>query len=350
MEIVFVPYAARGHVAPMLAAASALVTRGVRVRMVVPAPFAAHVRAAGAVPVVPDVVHDVRVPAGKGPGAVGERARLRRGRRALATATAETSRRLVAERRPSLVVIDPHTAWLRGLPLPGGTPAAWLWTTAGRTARGHLPVLVNGLPQLRARRGRRDRRVRFVGPLVGAMTTPDPGLPWDRIRAGRVVVASPGTVFTPGAAELKRLIGAFAGTEWTLVLATGRVPVADLGPLPGNVVAHPWIPQLEVLRHAEVLVTHGGMNSVLEAITCGVPMLVRPRIGEQRRTASRIVELGVGRRLRRWTDLRATAERLADEHTVRARLSGLRERARAVLAAGAAAEELVRLAEANTKC
>jgi len=64
-------------------------------------------------------------------------------------------------------------------------------------------------------------------------------------------------------------------------LATGRVPAEQVGPLPGNVLAYSWIPQFELLRHADALLTHGGMNSVLEALTWGVPMVLRPRIREQ---------------------------------------------------------------------
>jgi MGT family glycosyltransferase len=43
----------------------------------------------------------------------------------------------------------------------------------------------------------------------------------------------------------------------------------------------PSVPQLEVLRHADLFTTHGGMNSALEGLWCGVPLIVIPQHLEQ---------------------------------------------------------------------
>lgn len=42
-----------------------------------------------------------------------------------------------------------------------------------------------------------------------------------------------------------------------------------------------YAPQLQILRHASVFITHGGANSVMEAIAAGVPMLLSPMCNEQ---------------------------------------------------------------------
>lgn len=56
-------------------------------------------------------------------------------------------------------------------------------------------------------------------------------------------------------------------------------------------------PQLSVLKMADVFVTHGGMNSVSEALVHGVPLVVIPFITDQPTNARRIEELGLGKRL-----------------------------------------------------
>jgi UDP:flavonoid glycosyltransferase YjiC (YdhE family) len=349
MGVLFVPYPARGHVAPMLAVAAELVSRGEDVTVVAGDQFAQAVRAVGAVPVAPSVSHDVLVPSGRF-AAAADRARSWPARRATAAATAELCEELVTRQRPSIVVVDPHTRSARKLTFPPVVRTAWLWTTAGRHVPGRHPVLVNGLPELRTGAARTDSRTRFVGPLLGAMTTRDPGLPWDRIRAERVLLVSPGTVFTPSVARMRALAEAMADSGWTVVLATGRVQVGALGPLPANVFAHQSLPQLEVLRHADVFLTHGGMNSVLEAIACGVPMLVRPRIGEQRKTAAKIAELGLGRLVHRRSSLLTQLEHVAGDPDIRRRVRGLQRRMSAMYSAGRAADELLALPDVTVKC
>ena len=96
----------------------------------------------------------------------------------------------------------------------------------------------------------------------------------------------------------KECIRAFGGTEFSVILNTGRVPVASLGTLPQNIHAYSFVPQIEVLSHADVFLTHCGMNSVNEALSFGVPMVAMPFINDQVTNARQIVEKGLGRRVR----------------------------------------------------
>jgi MGT family glycosyltransferase len=68
--------------------------------------------------------------------------------------------------------------------------------------------------------------------------------------------------------------------------------------LPANVLARRFVPQPEVLARAALFVTHGGMNSVNEAMHAGVPMLVVPQGADQPLVARRVVELGAGLSIR----------------------------------------------------
>ncbi|MFD8500667.1 glycosyltransferase [Amycolatopsis sp. NPDC059657] len=342
MEFVFMPYPACGHVSPMLAVAGRLAARGRRVRMVTGGRFAEAVRSAGVEPVEVDSAFDVRVPAGWGCRDLAEHRLLWLGRRHLASAMATVCRSEIARIGSGVVVVDPHMAWTRNLRVPPRVRTAWMCTTTGRRIRrGQGSVLINGLVELFD--GAAADRVRFVGPLLGGLAVPDPGIPWHRVRAGKVLVATVGTVFTQSVEQLRSVIAAFAGSGWTIVLSTGRVPVSALGKLPANVTAYPWIPQSEVLGHADVFLTHGGMNSVLEAIVCGVPMAIRPRNAEQRKTARRLQKLGVARLILPDVGLREQIERVADDQRIRASMARLRKSVLDAPTADDAADELLAL-------
>jgi MGT family glycosyltransferase len=64
----------------------------------------------------------------------------------------------------------------------------------------------------------------------------------------------------------------------TLIMAVGGLaddPGFRAG-LPPAARVHRYVPQLEVLQHADVFVTHGGANSVTEGLARGIPLLVVP--------------------------------------------------------------------------
>jgi NDP-glycosyltransferase len=54
------------------------------------------------------------------------------------------------------------------------------------------------------------------------------------------------------------------------------------------------VPQLEILPQTDIFISHGGMNSTMESLYFGVPLIVIPHINEQRITAQRIQKLGLG--------------------------------------------------------
>ncbi|CAB3399673.1 unnamed protein product [Caenorhabditis bovis] len=62
-----------------------------------------------------------------------------------------------------------------------------------------------------------------------------------------------------------------------------------------------WVPQNDVLKHPNLrlFVTHGGMNSVLEGATGGVPMLVMPVFTDQFRNGKNVERRGNGLMIRR---------------------------------------------------
>jgi UDP:flavonoid glycosyltransferase YjiC (YdhE family) len=75
------------------------------------------------------------------------------------------------------------------------------------------------------------------------------------------------------------------------VLATGTVPsqfLSDLAAPPPNLFVHEKVPQRNLLDKASAFITHGGLGSIKEAITAGVPMIVIPASHDQPFNAMRI--------------------------------------------------------------
>jgi MGT family glycosyltransferase len=96
----------------------------------------------------------------------------------------------------------------------------------------------------------------------------------------------------------KKCIKAFGNKELSVILNTGRVNPETLGNIPSNIWTYSYVPQLEVLQHTDLFITHGGMNSVNEAMYYGVPMLVMPVINDQPLNAAQVEKLKLGKKSR----------------------------------------------------
>lgn len=317
---VFVPYSAFGHVNPMLPVAAELVATGARVRMLAGPGFAPRITGAGVEHVPLDRDAEVWSPPSWGPRQLARLAEVRWQRKLALRAVVRRCRGEFGADRPDLVIVDP------AVPAPArvaerlGIPVAWLSTTHARSPRLRGTVLVNSLPELQPQWPRFGSRYRFVGPLLGPRNRSGRRAP------GRLLLVSPGTVFARAAKFFRGVAEEFAGTGWAVVMATGHLDPAELGPLPRNIVAQRWVPQRELLAEAAVFLTHAGMNSVQEALAEAVPMLLSPRNAEQRATAQRLVQLGLGDRLS--GSVRCQAEALAENIRTRAALGEMRERLR----------------------
>ncbi|MFI0876489.1 macrolide family glycosyltransferase [Streptomyces parvus] len=143
--------------------------------------------------------------------------------------------------------------------------------------------------------------VHFAGPCLARRAGDGD---WSRAGgAGRdrpLVYVSLGTIHNDNAAFFRSCAEAFAGLPWDVVMAVGdQVGAEVLADVPAQVEVRRHVPQLRVLREADLFVTHGGMGSVMESLSFGVPMVAVPQMSEQRANADRVVELGLGVLLRR---------------------------------------------------
>jgi UDP:flavonoid glycosyltransferase YjiC (YdhE family) len=83
-------------------------------------------------------------------------------------------------------------------------------------------------------------------------------------------------------------------TDCQLILVTGTHFFHDFPRVPANVIVMPRVPLLQLIEKADVLITHGGLNTVKEALLLGTPMIVFPASNDQPMNAARIAYHGLG--------------------------------------------------------
>ncbi|MER5772635.1 nucleotide disphospho-sugar-binding domain-containing protein [Streptomyces sp. NPDC001985] len=94
---------------------------------------------------------------------------------------------------------------------------------------------------------------------------------------------------------LRSLIGAAALLEeCTVIVATAGLPT-DTDALPPHVHLTDRLPQPLLLEACDLLLTHGGFNSIRESLRTATPMAILPQFGDQPGNALRVEELGLGR-------------------------------------------------------
>ncbi len=113
-----------------------------------------------------------------------------------------------------------------------------------------------------------------------------------------VVYISLGTVIKGAVSFFQNCLEAFRDENIDVIISVGKnFDSRKLKNIPSNIHIYKSVPQLEVLNMADVFVTHGGMNSVSEALVYGVSMVVIPFVSDQPVNAQCIEKLGVGKRL-----------------------------------------------------
>jgi UDP:flavonoid glycosyltransferase YjiC (YdhE family) len=186
---------------------------------------------------------------------------------------------------------DAYRGMLRG---PLGVASRLRGQRPGRALAEARLRLVTTVPQLdRVRRDRgRPANLRHTGPVV-AVGTPVPGEP--------TVLVSLSTFRFPGmTAAVQRILDATRHLGARVVLTSGPVvDVADLR-LPNGVEVHGFVPHVEVMPHATMVVGHGGNGTTLQALAHDLPLVVMPmeRHSDQPRVARSVQRAGAGRAVR----------------------------------------------------
>ncbi|MGO3807555.1 MAG: glycosyltransferase, partial [Sphingobacterium sp.] len=121
---------------------------------------------------------------------------------------------------------------------------------------------------------------------------------WDRFKnsEGKKILVSIGTTFDHAhkKAFFSKVVDAFRDQDLTVVVVTDPKLFDDW---PEHFMVYSQIPQLDLLPHLDLVVCHGGQNTVSEALSHGLPLVVIPIAYDQSHVAGRVVRTGVGERL-----------------------------------------------------
>lgn len=139
-----------------------------------------------------------------------------------------------------------------------------------------------------------DDTYKFVGPSI-APRHEDQSFRLEGVSCEPLIYISLGTIHNNRPEFLRACFQAFEHSKFQVVASIGdRVDRIAVGPVPKNFIIREYVPQLEVLEHASLFVTHAGMNSTSEALWHKVPLLMFPQHGDQHLVAKRVGELGAG--------------------------------------------------------
>jgi MGT family glycosyltransferase len=136
----------------------------------------------------------------------------------------------------------------------------------------------------------------YAGPFHDNEGREPISFPWEKLTGKPLIYASMGTLVN----GLKNVHGTILEAvgefpEMQVVLSVGRnFNQRDLGPIPSNTIVVRIAPQIELLKRAALCITHAGLNTALEALAQGVPMVAIPIGYDQPGVAARIAYHGVG--------------------------------------------------------
>jgi MGT family glycosyltransferase len=145
-------------------------------------------------------------------------------------------------------------------------------------------------------RARPEPRLHFTGPWHAAGGGGEIPFPWDTLDGRPLVYASLGTLQNRLTETFTTIAEAVAPLGLQLVISLGSADqnaAAVAARCPGDPIVVPVAPQLELLTQATLAITHAGLNTALEAVARGVPMVAIPITNDQPGVARRLEWLGL---------------------------------------------------------
>jgi UDP:flavonoid glycosyltransferase YjiC (YdhE family) len=165
-------------------------------------------------------------------------------------------------------------------------------------------------------------------------------------RPGRLLYLSLGSLGSADVALMQRLVEVLATTPHRVIVSMG--PLAEEIRLVDNMTGAGFLPQPAILPQVDLVITHGGNNTVTESIHHGKPMVVLPLFWDQVDNAQRLDETGFGVRLPTYAfeeaDLISAIDRLLADEALARRLGVLSTRLKANPGTATAAVAIERLA------
>jgi MGT family glycosyltransferase len=136
----------------------------------------------------------------------------------------------------------------------------------------------------------------YAGPFYDDEGREPIPFPWEMLTDKPLIYVSLGTLVNGLTFVYKAILQAVAmRPDVQVVLSIGQnIDSNDLRPFPLNTIIVTSAPQIELLKRAALCITHAGLNTALESLGQGVPMVAIPIAYDQPGVAARIAHHGVG--------------------------------------------------------
>ena len=166
---------------------------------------------------------------------------------------------------------------------------------------------------------------------------------------GALVYLSLGSLGSADVGLMQRLVDVMGATRHRVIVSKG--PLADQIRLHDNMTGADFLPQPVILPRVDLVITHGGNNTVTEAFHHGKPMIVLPLFWDQVDNAQRVAETGFGARLHTYAfedaELTGAVDRLIADAALRRRLAAMASRIQATSGTARAADLIARVARSG---
>jgi zeaxanthin glucosyltransferase len=134
----------------------------------------------------------------------------------------------------------------------------------------------------------------YTGPLHNESSGDPVPFPFERLTNQPIIYASLGTLVNRLHHVFHTIAAACADVDAQLVLSLGSADQELPTNLPGAPIVVPYAPQLQLLDRAAGVITHAGLNTTLESLSRGVPLVAIPITNDQPGVAARIAWVGAG--------------------------------------------------------
>ena len=165
-------------------------------------------------------------------------------------------------------------------------------------------------------------------------------------RPGPLLYLSLGSLGSADVELMQRLIDVLGRSRFRVLVSMG--PQHEQLRLADNMWGAEFVPQPAILPLVDLVITHGGNNTMTESFHFGKPMVLLPLFWDQYDNAQRVQELGFGLRLPTYrfhdAELLDGVERLLADRDLRRRLDAIAARLQAAPGTVRAADLIERLA------
>ncbi|MEV6342875.1 nucleotide disphospho-sugar-binding domain-containing protein [Actinoplanes sp. NPDC051851] len=154
--------------------------------------------------------------------------------------------------------------------------------------------------------------------------------PFSSTPSSKIIYFSLGSLGSADVELMRRVISVLAQTPHRYIVSKG--PLHAEIELAGNMYGAEFLPQTSILPQVDAVITHGGNNTVTEALHFGKPMVLLPLFWDQYDNAQRMDELGFGVRLDTYAfsdaSLREAVDHVLTDVDLRARVAAAGEEIR----------------------